>query len=195
MSLRIARALFVLAACTWIGGLVVLGAVVAPLVFRIVPAPASADAMIAVFQRFERIALAMAVILAGAESVFAFRAKAQPRIDLGRRLAIGAATLLLVWESVSLAPSIAVLHKNGAVRGFGKGGMALESAHVAAERVARAEVGGLLLALVLFAVRPPLTDPTLAKATRGLRTGSGSQPPPSSRGTVSGNPPSRRPSA
>ena len=49
------------------GGFATLGAVVAPLVFGIVPAPASADAMTAVFRRFDSVAIVCAVVVLVAE--------------------------------------------------------------------------------------------------------------------------------
>ena len=46
----------------WLGGLVALGAIAAPVVFAIVPMPASADAMTVVFRRFDLVAMACAAV-------------------------------------------------------------------------------------------------------------------------------------
>ena len=55
LVVRIATAISTLAAAVWLGGILVLGAIVAPIVFHEVPAPTSADAMTHVFLRFDRL--------------------------------------------------------------------------------------------------------------------------------------------
>src|SRR5882724_11543705 len=62
----------VLALSIWVGGLVALGACAAPIVFRIVPAPLSGEAMGTVFRRFDAIAISCAVIVLGCEAVRIF---------------------------------------------------------------------------------------------------------------------------
>lgn len=59
----------VFAAGAWAGGLLVLGAIVAPVVFHVVPAPTSADAMTVIFRRFDRVAMGCGAALALAEVV------------------------------------------------------------------------------------------------------------------------------
>ena len=71
----VAGSLALLAAGVWLGGIVVLGAIVAPTVFGIVPAPTSADAMTVVFVSFDKIAMTAAAIVAVAEVV---RSRAAP---------------------------------------------------------------------------------------------------------------------
>ena len=51
-----------LAVGLWASGLLTLGAVVAPIVFHVVPAPSSADAMTLVFRRFDGIAITCAAV-------------------------------------------------------------------------------------------------------------------------------------
>src|ERR1019366_877438 len=63
------QAIGLLAASLWLGGIVVLGAVVAPAVFRIVHAPDSADAMTIVFLTLDKVALRAAVVVAVTEVV------------------------------------------------------------------------------------------------------------------------------
>src|SRR5688572_13404979 len=79
-------AIYLLALALWLGGLVVLGAIVAPTVFRIVPAPTSADAMTVVFRRFDVIAIAAGVVALVSEALFALRGPKPLRSDLVRAL-------------------------------------------------------------------------------------------------------------
>src|SRR6202021_2412092 len=78
------EALALVALAVWLGGFATLGAIVAPLVFGIVPAPASADAMTAVFRRFDSVSIvcaALVLLVEGAHAVL--RRPLSPR-DLAR---------------------------------------------------------------------------------------------------------------
>jgi uncharacterized membrane protein len=139
-----------LATAVWLGGLLVLGAVVAPIVFSTVPAPVSADAMIAVFRRFDSIAMSAAACVLVVEAVRARRAAVR-RLDLAR---IGAALLaaaLAVWEGMSLSPRIEALHRSGAIRGLGSAGMELDAIHKLARTDAQIELVLLVILVVLQA--------------------------------------------
>jgi hypothetical protein len=151
---RAATVVAVVALAVWIGGLVALGACAAPLVFGLVPAPWSGDAMGAVFRRFDGVAITCAVIVLGCEAV---RLWAAPLVrerrssvrDRARGLfAIGAA-LAAIYSGVQVSPKILALHAGGAVRGFGEAGLALESLHRVAETLGKIEIAFGLLLLVL----------------------------------------------
>src|SRR6185312_12152061 len=123
----VAGSLALLAAGVWLGGIVVLGAVVAPTVFGIVPAPTSADAMTIVFTSFDKIAMTAAAIIAVCEVVGTrARAKSPARIDIARLAVIGVAGALAVVQGLWLSPTIVALHRAGAVRGSGELGMKLD---------------------------------------------------------------------
>lgn len=146
--------LAVVAAGAWLGGLVVLGAVVAPIVFRTVPAPTSADAMTLVFRRFDKIAMVCAGIVLAAEG---WRVAARERLDAiaGARIAAAiVAAGCVVYEGLVLSPRIEALHRAGAVRGSGPDGLELEAVHKLAEAVAKIELPMLLavIALHVFAL-------------------------------------------
>ena len=150
----------VLAASVWFGGLVVLGAIVAPIVFHHVPAPYGADAMTLVFRRFDRVAMGAAGLVLAAE---VWRAVARERlraIDVVRIVVAVIASALAVWQGVALSPRIAALHDAGALRGFGPLGLELESLHRTAEGEAKAQLAlvAALLALHVYSL-----------ATRGAR--------------------------
>jgi hypothetical protein len=138
-----------LALAVWAGGLLALGAVVAPIVFRVVPAPASADAMTLVFRRFDVVAIVCAAIALVAEAAFALRGGKVTRSDLARGLCLVAATALAIAIGTWLSPGIADLHRGGAIRGIGEGGLALERLHHLAEGLAKAEIVLLLASFVL----------------------------------------------
>ncbi len=144
-----------LAASVWLGGLVVLGAVVAPIVFHEVPMPESADAMTLVFVAFDKIAISASAIVAVAE-VIRFRADARmtaamSKIDLARLGAIAIAGTLAIIQGVWLSPAIVALHREGAIRGFGPSGEKLERIHAWSERCGKTESVLLVAMIVLLA--------------------------------------------
>jgi Domain of unknown function (DUF4149) len=149
------EALALVALAVWLGGLTILGAVAAPLVFRIVPAPASADAMSAVFLRFDSIAIASAVVVLLVEGGHSLLRRPLLRRDLVRAaVTVGAAGLAIV-EAMVVSPHIERLHREGAIRGLGAAGLELDQVHHTAESLAKGELALLVLVLVLHAFRSP----------------------------------------
>ena len=151
----------ILAIALWAGGLVTLGAVVAPIVFHNVPAPTSADAMTLVFARFDRVMIACGAIALVAEATLALRAGKVARLDVVRMVALVAAVGLSITIAAWLTPGIAGLHEGGAVRGSGVAGLELERLHKLAEALANAELAFLLLVAVL----------SIGKVSRAARQG------------------------
>lgn len=148
----VASASGLLAAGVWLGGLVVLGAVVAPIVFREVPAPSSADAMTIVFVTFDKIAISAAAIVAVAE-VIRFRAERGPigRVDIARLAVIAISGTLAIVQGTFLSPAIVALHRDGAIRGLGPSGERLERIHEWSERCGKTESFLLVVLVVLLA--------------------------------------------
>jgi hypothetical protein len=136
----------------WVGGMLALGAIAAPVVFGMVPAPESADAMTVVFRRFDAVAMSCAVIVVGTEAV---RAVARPRaariarIDLLRSLVAAVAGALAVVQGMAISPKIEGLHRAGAIRGLGSLGLELESTHRLAELNGKTQT---VLAVALIAL-------------------------------------------
>jgi hypothetical protein len=153
ISVTVAAVVYVLVLALWAGGLIVLGAVVAPTVFRIVPAPTSADAMTVVFRRFDVIAMTCSVIALLAEAGLAWRGGRPRRVDVVRAGSTVVAAVLAIVEGLYLSPAIQGLHRDGAVRGWGEPGQALERLHRMAETSAKAELVFLLMSLVLVVLR------------------------------------------
>src|SRR5579859_6957127 len=81
---RLTSALAVAAIALWLGGMLALGAIVAPAVFHIVPAPWSADAMTVVFRRFDSVAMASAAVVLAVEVGRAAARLPIERLDLVR---------------------------------------------------------------------------------------------------------------
>lgn len=158
----------VLALALWAGGFATLGAVVAPLVFRNVPAPTSADTMTLVFARFDRVAIACGVVALLAEAAFAARGGAIARADVARTVALTVAVGLAIAGAAWLTPGIARLHRSGAVRYFGEAGMELERLHKLAEGLAKAE---LLLLLVVVVLSVAKVARVAAHAARAVERG------------------------
>ena len=140
----------VMALAIWIGGLVALGACAAPLVFKIVPAPFSGEAMGAVFRRFDLVAISCAIVVLGCEAVRIWvREGSATTYERLRGLLAVTAAGAAIYGGVELSPSIIALHAAGAVRGLGENGVKLDRIHDLAEAVAKVEVtvGFFLLAL------------------------------------------------
>ncbi len=136
--LRFVLAIEALCVAIWLGGLITLGAIVAPLVFGMVPAPTSADTMTAVFQRFDRVAMSAATLALLCEVA---SAKLRPRIeraDLARACFLAVMAALVILQGAVFSPEIADLHRRGAIRGSGPLGLRLEVVH------ARASASGKL---------------------------------------------------
>jgi hypothetical protein len=161
---RIATCLAVLAAGTWVGGMVALGAAAAPFVFRLTPAPYSGDAMGAAFARFDQMALGAAVVLLGAEVARTWAAGAGAR-SLAARVRRFSSVIMAacaVYIALALSPHINELHRGGAQRGVGALGEELERTHKMAEAVGKLETGLGVLVVVLhvftLATRRPGDD-------------------------------------
>jgi len=148
------EAVALLALAVWLGGFATVGAVVAPLVFGIVPAPASGDAMTAVFRRFDSVAIVCAVLVLLVEGAHAVLRRPLLRRDLARGALGVAAAALAIVEAVVVSPHIERLHREGAMRGLGALGLELDSVHHTAESLAKTELAILVVVLALHAFRP-----------------------------------------
>jgi len=157
------RSVAAAAVAIWIGGKVALGAVAAPAVFGIVPAPWSGDAMTVVFRRFDGIALGCAVVVVACELVFVLglrgrdRASAKPAVapaDGARVVCVLGAAACAAFVALSVSPRIEALHRMGALRGVGELGRELERAHHLAVRSGYVEIVALLAYLVLMNAEP-----------------------------------------
>lgn len=154
---RAAAALTALAAGTWVGGMVALGACAAPFVFEMTPAPFSGNAMGAAFARFDHIAIGASVVILGCEVVRTWMARRR-RHTVVVRLRRGVAILLAMcaaYVGLSLTPTINELHRAGVTRNVGPEGNRLEAVHRRAELVGKVEValGAALIALAIFTIR------------------------------------------
>lgn len=131
---RIVTGIALCSLAMWLGGLVAMGALAAPAVFRIVPAPWSGDAMTVAFRRFDRVALACAAILAVGEITLAGLRRRGTRADHLRLGSVLSMTALALASALFLSPRIEALHVGGAVRGLGPLGLELDRLHDWARR-------------------------------------------------------------
>jgi uncharacterized membrane protein len=138
-----------LAVAVWLGGLVALGAIAAPIVFSVVTMPQSADAMTMVFRRFDLVSMSCAAVALAAEATRAVARVPFARLDHARAAATVGAALLATYEGTSVSPRIAVLHMSGAVRGLGPAGLELSRLHDVAEACGKAELAMLVLVVAL----------------------------------------------
>lgn len=157
MALRWASVLGLIAVATWLGGLVVLGVIVAPTIFGNVSMPASADAMTLVFQRFDLVAMSSAAVLLATEAARVLARVRFTRLDHARAGAGALAAVAAVVEGESISPRIAALHASGALRGRGADGLELDRLHHLAELLGKSEV----LLLVVVVALLVLTIPTV----------------------------------
>jgi hypothetical protein len=146
---RATASLGLLAIAVWLGGLVALGALAAPVVFSVAPWPASADAMSIVFRRFDHLAMACAVLVLVAEVAGSLMRPS--RIVRLRTLVATLAAGVAAVEGTAISPRIAQLHADGAIRGVGIPGRELARLHDWAEVCGKAQVA-LLVALVVLHV-------------------------------------------
>ena len=152
-SVTAALVVHLFALSVWMGGLLVLGAIVAPTVFRIVPAPTSADAMTIVFRKFDAVAISCALVCLFSEAVLAWRGGKATRLDVARSVLVALASACAITVGAWLSPSIQALHRSGAVRNVGADGLELERLHRIAESTAKTEVAFLAAVLVLTLLR------------------------------------------
>ncbi len=159
MTVRIERAavtVALVALALWVGGLFALGAIAAPAVFGLVPAPLSGDAMGTAFRRFDAVAMTCAVVVLAVE---ALRQRAgsdhHSRASRWRVVAAVGASASAIAIGAWVSPEIMRLHGLGAVRGFGDAGLALHRLHEVAERLGKLEVTLGLALIVLHAVTMP----------------------------------------
>jgi hypothetical protein len=152
MNSRVTSTVAIVALTVWIGGLLTLGAIVAPIVFSSVPFQTAADTMTVVFSRFDKLAMGAAAVVLGTEALRAHIEQREGAMTKGH-LARIVVTLVLagmaVAEGLWVTPEIAALHGEGAVRGVGDAGMKLASLHSIAEHLGQAQA---LLAIVLIAL-------------------------------------------
>jgi hypothetical protein len=154
---RAAAIVAVLALGTWAGGMVALGACAAPLVFGLTPYPFSANAMGAVFARFDKIAVGAAIVALGCEvvrSVIDIRRGASTWARVRRYLGMLAAGLA-IYSATQITPEILRLHHAGVRRNVGPDGERLEQVHGRAEAIGKALVmaAAALLALHVATLR------------------------------------------
>jgi len=141
---RVASVVALLAIAVWLGGLLALGALAAPVVFSVVPLPMAADAMTVVFRRFDLVAMTCAALILLSEALRAASERSFARVDIARGLVSAIAAALAVVQGAHVSPRIAGLHSAGVSRGLGASGMELSSLHHVAELLGQAQV--LLLA-------------------------------------------------
>jgi putative copper export protein len=142
----------ILALAIWLGGMLMLGAVVAPVIFSVVPLPTSADAMTIVFRRFDAIAISCAAIVLFSELWRVNITRKLSRVDIARGASLAIAGLLALYEGVVVSPRVESLHRAGAIRGSGDLGMQLESAHSLAEAISKTEAFVLVVFIVLYVI-------------------------------------------
>jgi hypothetical protein len=149
---RATTAVALLALAAWLGGLLALGAIVAPVIFTHVPVQGAATAMTVVFQRFDLVAMACAAVLLATEAARAMARVPFMRLDHVRAGLSIVAAAAAVYEGVAVSPRIAALHAAGVVRGLGDAGLELSRLHDTAERLGKTEVLVLAAVVVLQAL-------------------------------------------
>jgi hypothetical protein len=140
-----------LAAAVWLGGLVALGAITAPVVFGVAPMPQSADAMTMIFRRFDLVAMSCAAVAVASEAVRVIARVPFRRLDHARAAVGVVAAAVTTYEATRVSARIAELHFAGAIRGVGPAGLELDRLHGVAEACGKTVVA-LLVALVVLQV-------------------------------------------
>ena len=145
-------AVVVIASLVWAGGMLVLGAIVAPTVFRSGD-PMAPDLMAAVFVRFDYVAIAAVALILTAEAASWILRVSAPARDRYVRLALAVALgVCVAVQAGYLSPSIVSLHQRGAHRGFGPLGAEFERVHHWSELVGKFTVFAAV-ALAIYVLR------------------------------------------
>jgi len=167
---RAASSVALLSLAVWLGGLVALGAITAPIVFAVAPYPQSADAMTLVFRRFDHVAMGCAALVLGSEAVKAalrHGPRGMTRLGAARAAASALAAVAAVFEGMVVSPRIAALHAAGALRGVGPLGIELSRLHDTAENCGKVQVALLAAALVMHGLRGGPGGETAAPGSAG----------------------------
>ena len=138
--------LYVLGLGVWASALLVAGAIVAPVVFRVVPSPTSGDAMAIVFQRIDKAALGLSVLLVACEGTLAVLRRKLERSDIVRMVLLALMVGGALAETLYYTPQIAALHLAGITRDTSPGGLRMDELHHGASRI-----GSSICILALFA--------------------------------------------
>jgi hypothetical protein len=146
---RVASVVALLTIAVWLGGLVALGALAAPVVFSVVPLPMAADAMTLVFRRFDVVAMTCAAVILLSEAVRAVSQRSFARVDIARGVVSAIAAVVAVVQGAQVSPRIAGLHAAGVSRGLGASGLELSRLHGLAELLGQVQVLLLATAVVL----------------------------------------------
>jgi len=146
---RIASVVALLAIAVWLGGLLALGAIAAPVVFSMVPPPTAADAMTVVFRRFDLVAMTCSAVVLLSEALRAVRRTPFAPRDVARAAASVLAAAASVVQGMRVSPRIAELHAAGVSRGLGAKGMELARLHDLAELFGQGQVILLAVAITL----------------------------------------------
>lgn len=135
------------------GGLLALGAIVAPAVFRSGLAGA-ADLMTTIFTRFDRVAIALCVLaLLGEAASVTLRGGPMTRPRIARGALVVLFALGVATQSGYLSPKIARMHSEGVQRNVGEAGAEFDRTHNWSSRV-----GKLTVSLAIAAVVAVLVD-------------------------------------
>ncbi len=154
--------LVLLSLVPWIGGIFVLGAVVAPTVFHGAPPDVAADVMTAVFRKYDRIAVLCAAALLVGEALRAvgLGAAASRSAEVVRYLLCVVLVGMTLYTAFVLSPRIDAMHRAGVVAGIGEAGARFARAHNLAEWLGKAVVlfGAAVAVLAALGAARPRVD-------------------------------------
>ena len=132
--------LIVAALLMYSGGLLVMGAIVAPTVFRSGIASA-ADLMTTIFARFDRVAFALVLLALLGEAISTIlRGSPMDRLRIARGALVVLFAVAVGVQSGHLSPSIARMHAEGVRRYEGPRGMEFDRVHNWSSRVGKVAV-------------------------------------------------------
>jgi uncharacterized membrane protein len=150
---RLTSTVALVAASVWLGGILALGAIVAPLVFTMIPRPEAVEAMTRIFQRFDTVAVVCIIAILATEAWRAVGYGAHGgkigRLDVARMITGAVGAVLVLGEAFWITPAIVALHQGGALRGLGVAGLELDRMHNLAETCGKTQVALALLLIVL----------------------------------------------
>ncbi len=150
---RLANVIEYLALSLMIGGMLALGAFVAPAIFGNLPLDEAAKVMTLIFRRYDGVMFVGLILIVFGEVVRMATSDAFSR--LVHRIRYVGVVLLVCLSLFSLFvvnPKIAQFQHQGVVRGVGKAGIALDQTHRQAEMLYKTELSLEVLILILLSI-------------------------------------------
>lgn len=154
-SVNLANVLQHLGLALMIGGMLALGAFVAPALFANVPRLYAGKTMTLIFMRYDNVLLAGIILVVAGEVIRAAAIGIAPRLISAVRLAtVVLLTAMTAYSLFVIHPPIEQYQQQGVLRGVGEAGYRFDQLHKQSEALYKSQLLVAVVLLVLVAVAP-----------------------------------------